>query len=992
MKPHLVAVVVLHVTLVAQAHGQQITECPTLPAVAGACEITPGSSGILIRATILQQDRVLRDGQLLVGPDGVITCTGCDCSSTPGYSTATVVTCPDGVVSPGFINLHEHAAYPTALPVDHGLERYDHRHDWRLGQETHTQINVTSDTTDPALAWGELRHLLAGTTSIAGVGGASGFVRNLDDTAEMNALSEPALQLSTFPLGDTDGTMLTSGCAYPGFTAPVDGRVYVPHVAHGIRAEARNELLCLLDASLTGGHDALHGAAVVGSIALTANDAARLRSRGASVVWAPRHDVSLYGMTTPAPLLAEEGVNLALATSWLPTGSTSLHRELQCAIDLNDTYFGGYFSARDLLGMVTWNAARAAGLDHLIGRLSTGHLADLVISDGSVHADYDAAILGHPADVWLVLRGGLPMYGNAEVLAALGAGDGSCETFPTGDCLSGKRVCVTRESAGSLSLADLVSAYGPPYWCSTPPMEPTCVPYRDEGDGIVYDGIATGGDADGDGILDVNDNCPSVFNPPRPVDGFAQADADGDGLGDVCDPIPATLLFEETFEGGSTCYFSMTFAREECDGIDNDCDGLVDEGLELNACGGCSTLSGTPGETCGICGTLVCNGTDAVDCVGSCGLAGFGPQPSFVREGDVAVTTIPEPLVVSLSGTATRDVFIDVTSDSAALVVAGGGVTIPSGSSSAPVVVSGVSPSPAVTLTAALYAVAFDADVRVVGLTEQPEVVSVAPALSVVPPGATTTLSVSLDIPADAGGSSVDLSLNPGSYGTVPATVVVPADQLSASFEFTAGVTEGTEQVTATLGSSASATVEIADLNLVINEVDYDQPSTDTVEFAEIYNGSADTIDLSGLSLVLVNGSTNTEYARIALGPGSLASGQYLVIGSPALLATVPGTALTIAFGADTNNIQNGSPDGLAIIDENAGSLVDALSYEGAITAVDIAGIGTVSLVEGTATPAQDTGDGSLIRDPNGTDTDDASADWAVSPTPTPGGANVPAP
>jgi hypothetical protein len=37
------------------------------------------------------------------------------------------------------------------------------------------------------------------------------------------------------------------------------------------------------------------------------------------------------------------------------------------------------------------------------------------------------------------------------------------------------------------------------------------------------------GDADGDGVLDEEDNCPDVFNPD-------QSDLDGDGLGDACDP------------------------------------------------------------------------------------------------------------------------------------------------------------------------------------------------------------------------------------------------------------------------------------------------------------------------------------------------------------------------------------------------------------------------------------------------------------------------
>jgi hypothetical protein len=41
-------------------------------------------------------------------------------------------------------------------------------------------------------------------------------------------------------------------------------------------------------------------------------------------------------------------------------------------------------------------------------------------------------------------------------------------------------------------------------------------------------------DSDGDGLFDVEDNCPQVANPD-------QRDLDGDGLGDVCDPTPGTL-------------------------------------------------------------------------------------------------------------------------------------------------------------------------------------------------------------------------------------------------------------------------------------------------------------------------------------------------------------------------------------------------------------------------------------------------------------------
>ena len=77
--------------------------------------------------------------------------------------------------------------------------------------------------------------------------------------------------------------------------------------------------------------------------------------------------------------------------------------------------------------------------------------------------------------------------------------------------------------------------------------------------------------------------------------------------------------------------------------------------------------------------------------------------------------------------------------------------------------------------------------------------------------------------------------------------------------------------------------------------------------------------------------------------------------------------------------LQNGAPDGLALLDGT--TLVDALSYEGAITAATIGGQ-TYNLVEGTALAAtiedSNTVVGSLIRNPNGKDTNDAAADWAL--------------
>ena len=157
---------------------------------------------------------------------------------------------------------------------------------------------------------------------------------------------------------------------------------------------------------------------------------------------------------------------------------------------------------------------------------------------------------------------------------------------------------------------------------------------------------------------------------------------------------------------------------------------------------------------------------------------------------------------------------------------------------------------------------------------------------------------------------------------------------------------------------------------LVINEVDYDQVGADGDGFVEIHNAGAGTADLTNVALVAINGGDGAEYDREAL-TGTLA----------------PGAHLAIAI-----ELQNGAPDGLALVDTAAGVLLDALSYEGAITAATIGGA-TFNLVEGTALPEtvadSNTVAGSLIRNPDGKDGDDAAADWAFTTTVTRGASNV---
>jgi hypothetical protein len=207
-----------------------------------------------------------------------------------------------------------------------------------------------------------------------------------------------------------------------------------------------------------------------------------------------------------------------------------------------------------------------------------------------------------------------------------------------------------------------------------------------------------------------------------------------------------------------------------------------------------------------------------------------------------------------------------------------------------------------------------------------------------------------------------------------------------------------TATVTATIGAtmlSSAITIQAAPGHLVINEVDYDQPGTDTMEFVELYNPTAAAIPLANLALILVNGAAAPagEYSRVLLGPaGAIAAGGYLVIATPAVTVQGSGVLYTppVAEWPATNAVQNGPSDGMLLVDTAALTVIDRLSYAGSVS-VNLAGFGTVNLVEGTATTAVDSSSivRSIARLPNGTDTNDAAADWHVA-TPTPGAANLP--
>ena len=171
-------------------------------------------------------------------------------------------------------------------------------------------------------------------------------------------------------------------------------------------------------------------------------------------------------------------------------------------------------------------------------------------------------------------------------------------------------------------------------------------------------------------------------------------------------------------------------------------------------------------------------------------------------------------------------------------------------------------------------------------------------------------------------------------------------------------------------------------IELVINEVDYDQSGGDTAEFIELLNTGATPINLSGFELLLVNGGDMSTYATIALPDVDLAAGDYFVVCANPFLT--PNCDLDVM--PDTDLIQNGAPDAIALVDamgvvEGGAATIDVVSYEG-----DVAGFVEGSGVGLEDDPAVD--NSGISRFPDGTDTDMNNVDLSPRCV-TPGEANT---
>ncbi|MCR9142524.1 MAG: amidohydrolase family protein [bacterium] len=185
--------------------------------------------------------------------------------------------------------------------------------------------------------------------------------------------------------------------------AAAAGIPYITHIAEGFDPESKNSLRRLDKEGALGEHTVLvHG------LSLSPADLDLIAERGASLVWCPVSNQSLYEATLPLAEALKREINVCLGSDAAMFGSPNLLADLKMA---GEAIAEAGFGLDTALSMVTTNAARAMRLSDT-GTLAAGATADFVVLKGKYPRDpHRSLVEAELSEIYLVVRDGQPLYG-----------------------------------------------------------------------------------------------------------------------------------------------------------------------------------------------------------------------------------------------------------------------------------------------------------------------------------------------------------------------------------------------------------------------------------------------------------------------------------------------------------------------------------------------------------------------------------------------------
>ena len=441
----------------------------------GSAVITrAGTAGqVLLQGMVVTPDAVFAGEVLVVG--NTIACVAASCASQPAAATATVVQ-TGGIIFPGLIDTHNHILFdtfdqtdwsPTKVYTNHNQWTNDPQYgalvdakQWLNGETAGSPVSLGCEMDK----YGEIKGLIAGTTSIVGAANPAdkacfgSLARTIDQSP--NGLPDDKIQVATLFPSTASADAVCKNFASGSTDA------FVIHVGEGVDATALAEFAKLSSITTTPGCLEAPQTTIVHGTAFGDAELTAMAASGTSLVWSPKSNVFLYGQgtdltkTANVPLARSKGINVALAPDWSIGGSVNLLDELRFANEVDDGVWGNVLTSKDLVDMVTVNAAKALKLDGVIGSLAVGMRADVMVIGGDPTAPYDALLAATPGDVRLVMVDGVTLYGDTP-LQPLGPSSPGCEAFTA--CGSSKFLCVAEAGGTSTdklgqTLGDIESA------------------------------------------------------------------------------------------------------------------------------------------------------------------------------------------------------------------------------------------------------------------------------------------------------------------------------------------------------------------------------------------------------------------------------------------------------------------------------------------------------------------------------------------------------
>ena len=333
----------------------------------------------------------------------------------------------------------------------------------------------------------------------------------------------------TFPLKDNDKCkyMMPKGDGYPFHPKNKPDVVYIVHVAEGKDAFARNEFVNI--SSDEGKRNNILGENIglIHMVGVLEQDIKKVADAKATVIWSPRSNFALYGVTAPVSLMKDYGINLALGTDWAYSGSVHILEELKVAADYNAKYLNNIFTAKELWQMTTVNPAKLMQLSDQIGDIRPGMQADLVLFNAEnrrfkTDEDIYKAVIGMDSSkTELVMRGGTILYGKWKLL------DGVISDIPGDtDEFFGEKYYIGTTVETGYPYQELLAANKKAQTYrlfpdlrkkKTPIAYPVSLKNRLYPSAPTWTGITSPSDPDGDGVT-AGDSAAGYFNPLRPVD------------------------------------------------------------------------------------------------------------------------------------------------------------------------------------------------------------------------------------------------------------------------------------------------------------------------------------------------------------------------------------------------------------------------------------------------------------------------------------------